>query len=177
MITIALGANLDGPDGSPPYKTLDLACRALAQRGVSFMAVSRIWESAPVPCDARQPWFYNAVAAIQTELSPAALLSELHTVEESFGRTRRTLNAPRTLDLDLLFYNDEVSERGGMIIPHPRMKERAFVLCPLRDINPNWHDNEAKMHIAALISALDDTQKIRPSRHHFTFMKESTYDS
>ena len=176
MIAIALGANLDGPDGSPPYKTLDLACRALIERGVLFNAVSRIWESAPVPYDEAQPWFYNAVAAVETDLPPLELLAELHTVEEVFGRQRREVNAPRTLDMGLLFYNEQRVEEGATI-PHPRMKQRAFVLYPLRDIKPEWRDNETDLDISALIRALDDAQEIRPSSHHFTFMKEAAHDA
>ena len=142
MILIALGSNLSSDFETSP-QILDGACRALVASGVEVIAVSRIWESAPVGEGGAliegQPWFYNAVATVKTDLSPKALLALLHSVEEEFGRDRSSedeKNQSRTLDLDLLLYNEEVINDGGLIVPHPRMKERGFVLYPLRNIDP-----------------------------------------
>ena len=84
-----------------------------------------------------QPDFVNAVAEIETELTPDELLKDLLEIEARFGRARSFPNAPRTLDLDLLLYADQVITQPGLIIPHPRMHERAFVLAPLSEIAPD----------------------------------------
>ncbi len=81
-----------------------------------------------------QPDFINAVASVQTTLEPRALLAELLAIEDRHGRRRGKRNAPRTLDLDLLLYEDEVLDADGLTLPHPRLHERAFVLAPLAEI-------------------------------------------
>ena len=131
---IGLGANL-----GDAAQTLTLALQALrALQGVKLAAVSSFWRSAPV--DAPGPSFINAVARIQSELEPKALLSALLGLERSFGRERPFQNAPRTLDLDLLLYNDlnlEDEIEPALTLPHPRMQQRAFVLAPLAEIDPD----------------------------------------
>ncbi len=81
----------------------------------------------------------NAVIQVETELSPAALLSLLHEVEYSAGRVREKRNAPRVLDLDLIAYGLTIMNEGGIILPHPRAHERAFVMGPLAEILPGWY--------------------------------------
>ena len=103
------------------------------------IAVSPHYASAPVGCDAPQPDYVNAVAAVRTTLAPRALLAALHTIERQQRRrrideTRR--NAPRTIDLDLLLYGRRRVNLPGLTVPHPRMHERAFVLRPLVDLAP-----------------------------------------
>lgn len=83
-------------------------------------------------------WFVNAVARIETSLSPAGVLAALHLTEAAYGRLRSEANAARTLDLDLLAYGDLVRTEGAPLLPHPRLHERAFVLFPLRDLAPRW---------------------------------------
>ena len=83
-----------------------------------------------------QPDFVNAVAEIETGLGPRELLAALQAIEARAGRGRSFRNAPRTLDLDLLLYGDEAIERPELVVPHPRMHERAFVLAPLLEISP-----------------------------------------
>ena len=82
----------------------------------------------------------NAVLKGHTELTPAAVLKLLHDIEAAAGRTRDTAapTAPRTLDLDLIAYGDEIIDEGGLIVPHPRAHDRAFVMGPLAEIGPDW---------------------------------------
>jgi len=127
---IGLGANL-----GDARATLDAAFDALAALPASRLVVrSAIYRSAPV--DARGPDFLNAVAGLDTTLPAAQLLALLHAVEQLHGRERSTRNAPRTLDLDLLLYGDAVVDDPGLVLPHPRAHERAFVLRPLADVAP-----------------------------------------
>ena len=104
------------------------------------MRTSRNYVTAPVGCADPQPDYVNAVAALRTGLSPAALLRHMHAIERHHGRTRGAhapRNAARTLDLDLLAFGRHRTRREHLTLPHPRMHERAFVLRPLLDIAPN----------------------------------------
>ncbi len=109
-----------------------------------------------------QPWFVNAVAAVETQLSAADLLALLHRIEDEFGRVRSVLNAPRLIDLDLLAFGRVVSAQGAPILPHPRMDQRAFVLRPLVEIAPAWRHPVTGLGLTALIKALPADQEIRP---------------
>lgn len=133
MITayIGLGANLDDPAAQ-----VELALSELARLPQSRLAArSSLYASAPVGY-AEQPDFINAVAALETELSPRALLDAMLGIEHHHGRNRTFRNAPRTLDLDLLLYGDAHFHEENLTLPHPRMHERAFVLLPLLEIAP-----------------------------------------
>lgn len=152
MILIALGANLPGPHGGPP-ETLAAAKTAMAARGIGIVKSSRTWLTAPVPVSG-QPWYHNEVVQADTAMTPLALLETLHDIEKEFGRVRGERNAARVLDLDLLAYNDEIVDRPGLIIPHPRLHERAFVLLPLRDVAPGWAHPVTGTPLPALIAAL-----------------------
>jgi 2-amino-4-hydroxy-6-hydroxymethyldihydropteridine diphosphokinase len=100
-----------------------------------LLAASSLYRTVPVGME-NQPDFVNAVAKLRTDLPAKDLLAELHLMERRYGRVRSEKNGPRTLDLDLLMYDDLVSTDPSMIIPHPRMHERAFVLVPLSEIAP-----------------------------------------
>ena len=111
------------------------ACDELAQLPDTHLAArSSLYRSAPV--DAPGPEYVNAVAALDTELSPAQLLDALQDLERRHGRERPYPNAPRTLDLDLLTYGDTVLASPMLTLPHPRMHQRAFVLQPLLELDP-----------------------------------------
>jgi 2-amino-4-hydroxy-6-hydroxymethyldihydropteridine diphosphokinase len=111
-----------------------------------------------------QPDYVNGVVAVETRLSPAALLARLHEIERAFGRERRIPNAARTLDLDLIAYHDRVTgpEEGAPILPHPRLAERAFVLLPLQELAPGWRHPVSCVSIADLIRALPPGQSAQP---------------
>jgi 2-amino-4-hydroxy-6-hydroxymethyldihydropteridine diphosphokinase len=136
MITayIGLGANLDDPAAQVQQATDELAKLPETR----LLARSSLYASAPVGY-ANQPDFINAVAAIETRLSPRALLNALFNIEHHHGRNRSFRNAPRTLDLDLLLYGEAHFHEEGLTLPHPRMHERAFVLLPLHEIAPGLH--------------------------------------
>jgi 2-amino-4-hydroxy-6-hydroxymethyldihydropteridine diphosphokinase len=128
---IGLGANLEDPRAQVRRAFDELAHLPKS----TLVAKSSLWRSAPVGY-ANQPEFVNAVARLETSLSADALLDELQGVESAHGRERSFPNAPRTLDLDLLLYGDEVRESPRLTLPHQRMHERAFVLRPLLEISP-----------------------------------------
>lgn len=129
---VALGSNLEDP-----VSQLQAGLRALAALpDTRVTAVSPFYRSAAVGYR-DQPDFVNGVAALETALSPRALLDALLAIERSRGRVRAFPNAPRTLDLDIIAYADRVVEEAGLVIPHPRMHERAFVVVPLADIAPD----------------------------------------
>jgi 2-amino-4-hydroxy-6-hydroxymethyldihydropteridine diphosphokinase len=161
VILVGLGANLPGPHGSP-RQTLEAAILRLKELGVRVPALSRFWKTRPVPVS-DQPWFVNAVAEVETDLPPAALLDLLHRVEDEFGRVRSVVNAPRLIDLDLLAYGRlRLGAPGGPIVPHPRLSERAFVLLPLRDIAAEWIHPVTGEDLASMISCLPDDQDVIP---------------
>jgi 2-amino-4-hydroxy-6-hydroxymethyldihydropteridine diphosphokinase len=127
---VGLGANL-----GEPLAALQAALRALgALPGTRLVRNSRIYRSAPV--DAGGPDYLNAVAELETALAAPELLRELQRVEADAGRERPYRNAPRTLDLDLLLYGSARIESDALTVPHPRMRERAFVLLPLAELAP-----------------------------------------
>jgi 2-amino-4-hydroxy-6-hydroxymethyldihydropteridine diphosphokinase len=136
QILIALGANMPSRAGLPA-DTLEAALSALGMQGVAVLKVSSFIETEAWP-DPADPPFTNAVASLQTALQPLALLELLHAIETAFGRVRSRPNAPRTLDLDLLAHGGTVLTGAGLILPHPRLAERRFVLQPLAEVAPDW---------------------------------------
>jgi len=128
---IGLGSNLDDPEAQ--IRRAIAALRGL--RDLVVKQTSSIYLSAPVG-HRHQPDFVNAVAELQTTLTPPALLDALLAMETRFGRERSFRDAPRILDLDLLLYDDIQAQYPGLSLPHPRMHERAFVLAPLLEIDP-----------------------------------------
>ena len=129
---IALGSNL-----REPQRQLQAGFEALARLpGTELIARSSLYLSEPVGY-ADQPDFVNAVAAIRTSLAPRALLDALLAIELEHGRVREFVNAPRTLDLDIALYGEQVIHEPGLTVPHPRLHERAFVVVPLAQIAPD----------------------------------------
>lgn len=160
MILLGLGANLPSASHGPPLATLAAAITALAAEGVVLDRRSAWYRSAPLPAGG-QPWYVNGVVAVRTGLAPAELLSALHRIERQFGRRRRARNEPRVLDLDLLDYDGAVQGEGSaVVLPHPRLHERAFVLLPLRDVAPHWRHPISGETVEALIAALPPGQEI-----------------
>ena len=127
---IAIGANL-----GQAHLTVTQAIQDLAQLPhTQLLRASSLYRSAPV--EASGPDFINAVALVQTTLSPLALLHALQALEQQAGRERPYPNAPRTLDLDLIFHGDTQMQTSELTLPHPRWQSRAFVLLPLKEICP-----------------------------------------
>ena len=129
---IGLGANLGDAQG----RIRDALALIDALPATRLVAASRLWRSAPV--EANGPDFHNAVAIVETRLDAFALLDALRLIEAGAGRERPYRNAPRTLDLDLLLYGDgRIDAPPRLVVPHPRMAERAFVLRPLLEVAPD----------------------------------------
>lgn len=149
MIIVALGANLPGRFESPKHALIS-AIAALEDRGLKITTKSRLFLTAPVPVS-DQPWYHNAVVAVETVRSPFAVLEILQSIENDFGRVRTERNAARVLDLDLIAYNDVILDKPELIVPHPRMHDRGFVLLPLADIAPNWIHPISKKPLKDLI--------------------------
>lgn len=160
MIFIAIGSNLSVPGLGKPLEICQKALARLDSMGIAVAALSRFYETAPVPIS-DQPWFVNAIARVECDLDAATLLDRLHQVEQEFGRVRRDRNEARVLDLDLIDYKGMV-DAGPPILPHPRMVDRAFVLLPLGDVAPGWVHPVTGRAIADLIVALPPDQAIRP---------------
>ncbi|MFC0253817.1 2-amino-4-hydroxy-6-hydroxymethyldihydropteridine diphosphokinase [Massilia consociata] len=128
---VGIGANL----GDAQANVLDALRRLALLEGTMVVETSGLYRTAPV--DAKGPDYINAVACIDTALDPHRLLAALQDIELAHGRERPYRNAPRTLDLDLLLYGDQVIATGSLTVPHPRMHERGFVLAPLAEVNPD----------------------------------------
>jgi 2-amino-4-hydroxy-6-hydroxymethyldihydropteridine diphosphokinase len=129
---IGLGANL-----GDPVAQLRAAIDAIGRLPRTRMVLaSSFYRTAPIGFGA-QPDFVNAAVAIDTGLEPRALLEALRAIEVAAGRERSFKDAPRTLDLDLLLYADRLIDEPELVVPHPRMHERAFVLAPLVEIEPD----------------------------------------
>lgn len=160
-IYIALGANLsNGNEG--PQQTFLAALQHLSVRGVKLIARSGLWQSPAWPAGAGQPDYINACVQVRTDLSPEKLLKLLHEAEAQFGRVRGARNAARTLDLDLLDYEGQIIGRGDIILPHPRMLTRGFVLFPLAEIAPHWRDpiHKRAIHDWTARLPLDDVRPL-----------------
>jgi 2-amino-4-hydroxy-6-hydroxymethyldihydropteridine diphosphokinase len=127
---VGLGANL----GDPQQALRDALAALSRLPGTRLVRPSRVYRSAPV--DAGGPDYLNAVAELHTDATAPDLLRQLQAIEQAAGRERPYRNAPRTLDLDLLLYGSARIESPLLVVPHPRMRERAFVLLPLRELAP-----------------------------------------
>ena len=129
---VGIGANL----GDARANVLDAIERLARLPGARLVQTSSLYRTAPI--DSSGDDYVNAVAALDTDLDAHALLQALFAIEQAHGRERPYRNAPRTLDLDLLLYGDQIiSDAPTLIVPHPRMHERAFVLAPLAEVAPD----------------------------------------
>jgi 2-amino-4-hydroxy-6-hydroxymethyldihydropteridine diphosphokinase len=129
---LALGSNL----GDRRQNLQGAVDRLLAAPGLGFRAVSPVYETRPVG-GPDQPDYLNAVIAVETALPARAILDRAHRVEDALRRVREVRWGPRTLDVDLIVVGDEVSDDPELTLPHPRAHERAFVLAPWHDIEPD----------------------------------------
>lgn len=128
---VGIGANLDDPAARVRGAFAALA----AMPRTRLLKRSSLYRTEPQGYR-QQPDFVNAVAELETALAPAELLAGLQALETRAGRVRSFRDAPRTIDLDLLLYDHERIDEAGLVVPHPRMHERAFVLVPLLEIAP-----------------------------------------
>jgi 2-amino-4-hydroxy-6-hydroxymethyldihydropteridine diphosphokinase len=130
-VYLSLGANV-GDRAANLRQALD----RLKDLG-EMLAVSSLYETEPVEVEGEQQWFLNCVVALQTALGPAELLAQTLLLEELMGRHRTGTKKPRTLDIDIILFDDVVIDSQSLTIPHPVMQQRRFVLEPLAEIAPN----------------------------------------
>ena len=131
QVCVAFGANLGEAQATVLQALQDVGALASTQ----LVKASSLYASAPH--EATGPEFVNAVAMYDTDLPPLELLDALQNLEKTAGRERPYLNAPRTLDLDIIFYGDVALDSPRLTLPHPRWQKRAFVLVPLEEISPD----------------------------------------
>lgn len=160
MILAGLGSNMTTPQLPTSEELLESSLKLVEARGITVAGRSSWFRSAPVPAS-DQPWFVNGVAKLVTDLSPWRLLALLHDVEAEYGRVRSVPNASRTLDLDLLAYDDMIVEgTGGLVLPHPRLAERAFVLQPLAQVAPEWRHPVSGQTAGEMLARLPPGQRV-----------------
>lgn len=172
---LALGGNLPVREGSPVC-TLAAAIRHLAGAGCQIIAISRFFETPCFPAGAG-PDYVNAAITVKSDLDPTAMLDMLHQIEARFGRERTQRWGMRTLDIDLIAAGDAIlpdaathdlwrslpaadqaqKTPGRLILPHPRLQDRAFVLVPLNDIAPHWRHPVLGLTIAEMLEKLDES--------------------
>jgi 2-amino-4-hydroxy-6-hydroxymethyldihydropteridine diphosphokinase len=144
-VAIALGSNLGDREAH-------LAFGLSAFPGfITHLRQSTWYETAPVGVSPDQPRYLNGVVVGETSLSARELLDRLLEIEAAAGRTRPSPMAPRTLDLDLILYGDKKIEEPGLTVPHPRFRERLFVLEPLAEVAPDWIDPVTGVSISGLL--------------------------
>lgn len=156
-VFIALGSNLGDRAAH-----LEAALRGLAELpGTAVVALSRVYETDPVGPPPQGPYL-NAVAEIRTGLDPSSLLFALQAIEASRGRERGRRDAARTLDLDLLVYGERRIEGPTLVVPHPRLTRRGFVLEPLRDLAPRLRIPGCPATVEQLAKRLRSPSSVRP---------------
>ena len=165
-LLLAFGSNVSGLWGSP-CATLSRACRELTKRGVKIVRCSNLYATKPVGGGGRQPRYLNAVALAQTSMPPAALLRLVKLIERSAGRVSRPRMSARPLDIDILDYGGRrvgrptpVRRHGQLIVPHPELQDRAFVLRPLLDVVPHWYHPVLRRSAKQLLNRLGPAASI-----------------
>ena len=144
-VAIALGSNLGDREAN-------LAFGLSALPGfITNLTQSRWHDTAPVGVSPDQPRYLNGVVVGETALTARELIDRLLQIEQAAGRTRTSPMAPRTLDLDLILFGEEQIEEPGLVVPHPRFRERLFVLEPLAEVAPGWMDPATGKTISALL--------------------------
>lgn len=148
---VGVGANL-----GDPVRQVREALAALG--GLGELRASSLYRSEPLG-DPQQPWYVNAVAELETDLGPRALFERLRRLELDAGRpAERPRNAARTLDLDLLLHGESAVDEPDLRVPHPRYRERRFVLVPLLELSPRLVDPVDGTPLSRVLADLDDTQ-------------------
>ena len=157
IVYLSLGSNMGDRLGYLQQATSILA----SHKDISIVSTSSFYETEPWQMESKN-WFVNAVVQISTKLSPEALLDETQRIEVKLGRTKNSAKdyADRTVDIDLLFYNDLIMHTGELTIPHPLMHKRAFMLVPMLEIAQDYVHPLFKKTISALYDELENPEMV-----------------
>ena len=155
-VWLALGSNLGDREAH-----LRRAIQELQSPALRILRVSPVYETAPQGY-LEQDWFLNLVLAAETSLMPLQLLGQCHRVERQLKRKRSIVNGPRTIDIDVLFYGNAIVNTRSLQIPHPRYRERRFVLQPLADLDAEFRDPTNGRLVKQMLANVSD-QLIRPT--------------
>jgi 2-amino-4-hydroxy-6-hydroxymethyldihydropteridine diphosphokinase len=154
--------------GSNEGNRLDYCDRAITLLGLlphsRLAATSSLYETEPI-LEGAEPgpgWFLNGVVRLDTDITPQSLLKVCLEIERALGRNEERRKGPRTLDLDLLLYDDRVIQEPDLTVPHPRLHQRRFVLTPLADVAPDWRHPVLDRTVAELLLELADRSIVRP---------------
>ncbi len=147
-VYLALGSNL----GDRKFN-IDAAFEFLADYGIEIKVRSSFYDTTPVS-EIEQARYLNIVCRVATDLDPDRLLGLIKGIETTMGRLRGPVNSPRPIDIDILFFNDEVINRTDLVVPHPRLTERVFVLLPLTEISPGFRHPVSHKTVRELLAGL-----------------------
>jgi 2-amino-4-hydroxy-6-hydroxymethyldihydropteridine diphosphokinase len=153
-IYLGLGSNMGDREGS-----LRAAVAALQQAGATVARSASLYATEPRELES-QPWFLNTAVEVRTGLEPAALLELCLAIERAAGRVRNQSKGPRTLDLDILLYKDRIIDTPDLTVPHPRYRERRFVLQPLAEMDPGFPDPLCGLTFQQLLDLCPDSGKV-----------------
>jgi 2-amino-4-hydroxy-6-hydroxymethyldihydropteridine diphosphokinase len=154
IVYLALGSNIGDRESH-----LKGAIRGLSNRGIEIMQSASIYSTEPKDVE-DQPWFLNTIIKINTSLQPGELLETCLAVEKENARVRDGIKGPRTLDIDIIFYGMQVIRGPDLVVPHPRFRERRFVLEPLAEIAPDFVDPSSGKAVRQLLQETLDNTKV-----------------
>jgi len=153
---VSLGSNLGDRAGN-----LLLAIRGLVEASFQLVKISAVYETEPVGVDDGSEHFLNMVAEIRAKgISPSQMLARMLRIEYLLGRTEKSMNKPRTIDLDLLFYEQEKRESAFLTLPHPRAHLRRFVLVPMNEVCPTYRHPVLDKEIGTLLAECEDHSRV-----------------